>query len=50
MTNWGIQGWSGGMISAGVGGSITGEGADLLIIDDPIKNRQEAESTTYREN
>lgn len=50
VTNWGIQGWPGGMISAGVGGSITGEGADLLIIDDPIKNRQEAESTTYREN
>ena len=48
-TNWGIDGHPGGMISAGVGGSITGEGADLLIIDDPIKNRQEAESITYRE-
>ena len=49
-TNWGIENHSGGMISAGVGGSITGQGADLLIIDDPIKNRQEAESQTYREN
>ena len=48
-TNWGLTGFPGGMISAGVGGSITGEGADLLVIDDPIKNRQEAESTTYRE-
>ena len=38
------------MISAGIGGAITGQGADLLIIDDPIKNRQEAESMTYREN
>ncbi len=36
-------------IAAGVGGGITGEGADLLIIDDPIKNAEEAESETYRE-
>jgi predicted phage terminase large subunit-like protein len=37
------------MVSVGVGGSVTGEGADLLIIDDPVKNRQEAESETYRD-
>ena len=47
-TNWGLLGYSGGMISTGIGGSITGQGADLLIIDDPIKNRKEAESETYR--
>lgn len=34
--------------SVGVGGSITGRGAKLLIIDDPIKSREEAESLTYR--
>ncbi len=39
----------GGMISVGIGGSITGYGADLLIVDDPIKNRAEAESATYRD-
>lgn len=49
VTSWSLAGHSGGMISAGIGGSITGQGADLLIIDDPIKNRQEAESLTYRE-
>ena len=49
-TNWGLEGYSGGMISAGIGGSITGQGADLLIIDDPIKNRKEAESQTYRDS
>lgn len=48
MTNWTIAGHPGGMISAGIGGPITGEGADLLIIDDPIKNRKEADSETYR--
>ena len=39
----------GGMISAGVGGPITGRGANLLIIDDPVKNAEEANSPTYRE-
>lgn len=48
VTNWEIEGHRGGMISAGIGGPITGEGADLLIIDDPIKNRKEANSKTYR--
>lgn len=36
-------------IAAGVGSPITGRGADLAIIDDPIKNREEASSETYRE-
>jgi predicted phage terminase large subunit-like protein len=39
----------GGMITAGIRGPITGRGADLLIIDDPVKNDQEAESETTRE-
>lgn len=48
-SDWGIEGHVGGMVAAGIGGSITGKGADLLIIDDPIKNRLEANSKTYRE-
>lgn len=39
----------GGMITAGVGGSITGKGADLLIIDDPFKNAEQASSPVIRE-
>ena len=35
-TNWSVKNYLGGMISSGIGGSITGQGADLLIIDDPI--------------
>ncbi len=46
---WDIEGTSGGMNTAGVGGPITGKGADLLIIDDPVKNAEEANSSTYRE-
>ena len=39
----------GGAYSAvGRGGSITGRGAHLLIIDDPIKDREEANSETVR--
>lgn len=37
------------MLSTGVGGSITGQGADLMITDDPIKNQQDASSETIRE-
>ena len=40
---------SGGMWSAGVGGAITGKRANFLIIDDPVKNAEEANSLTYRD-
>jgi len=36
-------------ISTGVGGPITGRGANVLIIDDPFKNREEADSEVIRE-
>jgi predicted phage terminase large subunit-like protein len=39
----------GGMWAAGVGGSITGKGFHLGIIDDPVKNAEEAASETIRE-
>lgn len=45
---WGLQNHSGGMISAGVGGAIVGKGGHLLILDDPFKNREEAESEAQR--
>ncbi|MGN8233222.1 phage terminase large subunit [Priestia flexa] len=48
--NWGVEGHTGGMIATGIGGSITGQGADLMIIDDPIKNAKEAASQTIRDN
>lgn len=34
--------------AAGVAGSLTGKGAHVALIDDPIKGRQEAESDTVR--
>lgn len=38
----------GGLLAGGVGGPLTGFGVDLAIVDDPIKNRIEAESATHR--
>lgn len=35
--------------AAGVGGSVTGRRADLAIIDDPVKSREDADSETIRE-
>lgn len=47
---WDIADHRGGYFAAGVGGPITGMGADLLIIDDPVKNQEESDSAVYREN
>lgn len=39
----------GGYYSVGVGGALTGKGFDIGIIDDPVKNREDAESLTIRD-
>lgn len=46
---WDVEGHEGGMDALGIGGAATGKGAHILIIDDPHKNRQEAESELKRE-
>jgi predicted phage terminase large subunit-like protein len=38
----------GAYYAVGVGGPLTGRGAHLLLIDDPVKNREEAESELMR--
>ncbi len=39
----------GGLKAVGVGAGITGFGANLIVIDDPVKNREQANSLTYRD-
>ena len=39
----------GGFTAAGRGGGITGKGAHILIVDDPIKDQEEADSALVRE-
>lgn len=50
----GVKEWrtkqGGGLLATGVGGPFTGFGVNILFIDDPIKNRIEAESSTKREH
>lgn len=41
-------GQNGAYFAVGVGGPLTGRGAHLLLIDDPVKNREEADSETIR--
>jgi predicted phage terminase large subunit-like protein len=48
-TEFGIAKHQGSMISRGIMAGITGQPGDLIIIDDPVKNRQEADSETYRD-
>lgn len=38
----------GGLLAGGVGGPLTGHGLNCIIIDDPYKNRVQAESAAYR--
>jgi predicted phage terminase large subunit-like protein len=44
-----VVGRRGYYIAAGIMGAITGKTADIGIVDDPIKNREEAESEVYRD-
>lgn len=43
-----IVGHRGSYRSAGVGGGITGMGCNILIVDDPIKDAEQAYSEVYR--
>ena len=46
---WDLVGRKGGMKTAGVGGQITGRGAHLFIIDDPVKDAEDANSAVIRD-
>lgn len=46
--NWETSKW-GGVYTVGVGGALTGKGFDIGIIDDPVKDRMEAESPTIQQ-
>jgi predicted phage terminase large subunit-like protein len=47
--SWDLAGHDGGMVTAGVGGPLTGKGGHLIVVDDPVKNAKEAMSPVYRE-
>lgn len=45
-----IKNHNGFVMGAGINGGITGNGCELLIVDDPYKNSNEANSKTYRDS
>lgn len=48
--SWNIAQHEGGLDAVGIRGAVTGKGAHLLIIDDPVKNRQQVETLDQRES
>jgi hypothetical protein len=46
---WRLAQFGGGYTAAGVGGGIIGKGAHVFVIDDPVKNVEEAESQIIRD-
>lgn len=47
--DWNLDDRRGGMKTAGVGGPITGMGAHLMIVDDPVKDAADAASEVMQE-
>jgi predicted phage terminase large subunit-like protein len=49
VSSWELDGHEGGMDAMGIMGGATGKGWHVLIVDDALKNREEAESETIRD-
>ena len=48
--DWAVADHDGGLFAGGVDSPVTGEGANLIIVDDPHKDQKEAESQVERDN
>lgn len=49
VSEWNLESHQGGLKAVGVGGAVIGRGAHVLIIDDPFKDRKDAESKALRD-
>ncbi|MEV0214283.1 phage terminase large subunit [Micromonospora sp. NPDC050695] len=49
MGRWNVDGRRGGVYAVSIGGSLTGRPVDLLCLDDPISNLEQAQSIKYRD-
>lgn len=47
--SWKVEGSSGQVTAQGLGGSLTGKGGHLIVVDDYCKSREEAASRVYRD-
>lgn len=48
-SEWQLNGHLGGVFTAGVGSSLTGRPSELMIVDDPVKGREDADSARYQQ-
>lgn len=48
-SEWILEGHQGGVFTAGVGASLTGRPSELMIVDDPVKGREDADSERYQQ-
>jgi predicted phage terminase large subunit-like protein len=46
---WGVRGGAGGVYCVGIRGSLTGKPVDVLVIDDPVKDLDTAQSKANRD-
>lgn len=46
---WQLDGHRGGVYCVGIDGALTGRAVDVLIVDDPVKNRADADSKLIRQ-
>ena len=46
---WSLAGHRGGMLSIGIGGGWTGNPLDVAFVDDPVKDREQADSPVWQE-
>jgi predicted phage terminase large subunit-like protein len=46
---WQIDGRKGGVYCVGVAGALVGKPVDVLLVDDPIKDLEQAQSSRYRD-
>lgn len=45
---WRVDGHEGGLLATGINSGVTGFGADMMVIDDPVKDAAEADSKAHR--
>lgn len=46
---WRVEGRAGGMLATGINSGVVGFGADLMVIDDPVKDAAQADSKAHRD-
>lgn len=49
VSDWSLENSTSSVIAHGIGGALTGRGGNLIVVDDTVKNIEEARSRTHRD-